>query len=197
MPRDDVPVEVLRELLRLDADTGRLFWLPRPREMFATQRAFATWNARYAGQEAFTSDDGRGYRVGAIFNRNYRSHRVIFALHHGRWPEGDVDHRDTDPSKNLPENLREATRQQNLQNSNGKAGTSRFRGVSWYPASRKWTARCTDGDGKPRYLGRFADEEEAARAYDRAAREWHGEFTRLNLPQRMPRELQRPFRLRS
>jgi len=50
----DLPTpERLRQLLRYEPETGLLFWLARPREMFSTQRAFSTWNARFAGQQAF------------------------------------------------------------------------------------------------------------------------------------------------
>jgi hypothetical protein len=35
---------------------------------------------------------------------------------------------------------------------------------------------------KSHYIGIFKDEEEAARAYDKAARELHGEFAALNFP---------------
>jgi hypothetical protein len=62
----------------------------------------------------------------------------------------------------------------------GKAG-SKYQGVSWDKSSNKWVAsiRC---DGKRHSLGRFEDEEKAARAYDRAARAHHGEKARLNFP---------------
>jgi hypothetical protein len=59
--------------------------------------------------------------------------------------------------------------------------TSGYKGVSWHKRSRQWQARITL-DRKSRYLGCFATREEAARAYDAAARELHGEFARLNFP---------------
>lgn len=46
----------------------------------------------------------------------------------------------------------------------------------------RWTARLCH-NGARIHLGYYADESEAARAYDRAAREYHGEYARLNFPQ--------------
>jgi hypothetical protein len=50
--------------------------------------------------------------------------------------------------------------------------TSQHRGVSWHQTRGKWQARISV-DGKIRHLGCFADESEAARAFDAAHRQ-HG-----------------------
>ena len=51
------------------------------------------------------------------------------------------------------------------------ATSSKFWGVHWDRRDKKWQARYTDADGKRRCVGRFDDEEEAARARDRAVRD--------------------------
>ena len=56
------------------------------------------------------------------------------------------------------------------------SGSSKHRGVSWHKANGKWMARiCVAGSGQATlYSGPC--EEEAARAYDRAAYHLHGRY---------------------
>jgi hypothetical protein len=59
----------ISKLLKYDPETGKLFWLPRPVEMFSdaflgSEWSAKKWNTRYAGKEAFTALDGRGYHYG-------------------------------------------------------------------------------------------------------------------------------------
>lgn len=95
----------------------------------------------------------------------------------------DVDHKDGDGLNNQSENLRDATRQENMQARLRKAqGTSsRFRGVCWHRLRRKWVANIML-NGKGRYLGLFIAEIDAARAYDRAAAELFGSRACPNFP---------------
>ena len=89
-----------------------------------------------------------------------------------------VDHANRDPLDNRKKNLRLCTHAQNCANakkSKGAKGT--FKGVAPTPRGT-WTAQV---GGKPKtYLGVFQTQEEAARAYDIAARERYGEFASLN-----------------
>jgi hypothetical protein len=95
----------------------------------------------------------------------------------------EVDHKNGDGLDNRRENLRLCTRGQNACNARktNRARSSRFKGVSWDRANRKWAAQICK-DYQNRLIGRFDDEEEAARAYDEQAKILHGEFARLNFP---------------
>lgn len=57
--------------------------------------------------------------------------------------------------------------------------SSKYKGTCWDKSKRRWLAYI--GAGKDRiYLGRFTGEEDAARAYDKAAKLKYGEFASLN-----------------
>lgn len=96
-------------------------------------------------------------------------------------PSVRVDHRNLDGLDNRRANLRPATHSQNLANVPKRRGSSAYKGVYWNRKLGKWSAYI-QVDGKSRYLGVFLDEDEAARARDRAASEAFGEFARLNFP---------------
>ena len=92
-----------------------------------------------------------------------------------------VDHINTDSLDNRKANLRLATHSQNSCNSRrDKSNTlSRYRGVSFSKRKQKWFAAIR-ANGKKIWLGYFDNEIDAARAYDNAAKRYHGEFARLN-----------------
>jgi len=94
----------------------------------------------------------------------------------------EVDHVNGDGLDNRRDNLRDATGRNSYNTRRHRDGASRYKGVSWYAARSKWTAQITL-QGRKRHLGYFSVEEDAARAYDVAARKHHGAFGRYNFPQ--------------
>lgn len=104
-------------------------------------------------------------------------------MHHLIMGPGLVDHVDRDGLNNQRSNLRMATQTQNAGNRISLPGTSsRFKGVCRIKNNGLWRASiCING--RTKFLGEYTSEEDAARAYDRAAPGHFGEFARLNFPE--------------
>jgi len=136
-----IPVEHLALILRLEPETGQIYWLRREPSLFKAARDAAAWNTRYAGRRAFTYLGALGYPSGRILGRQMEAHRIIFALHHGRWPSGEVDHINGDRADNRPVNLRDVSHQENTRNARKPYNnTSGVVGVRWDKKTRKWHA---------------------------------------------------------
>lgn len=96
------------------------------------------------------------------------------------WPE--TDHRNGNGLDNQRANLRLATRSQNMGNGGNRANnTSGYKGAHWRADTGRWRALITV-EYRRIYLGYFDSAEDAARAYDAAARDLFGEFAALNFP---------------
>lgn len=102
-------------------------------------------------------------------------HRLILGLNSE--DKRLVDHKDRNGLNNQRSNLRIATRSQNGFNYPPTEGS--YKGVSWDAAREKWKAQIMI-DRKQINIGRFDDPIEAAKAYDRIAKERLGEFAYLN-----------------
>jgi len=172
MSNDIHPAEVAA-LISYDPVTGKFHWKPRPSALFNTARAAKTWNTRFAGAETCTTDNGKGYRTVAIFGRAYKAHRLAWAIVHGEWPTGEIDHLDHNPSNNCLENLRDVSRKENLRNRPPqKNNSSGHVGINWQADCKAWTASI-GVDGRSIYLGLFQDKD-AAIAARRAAEQRYG-----------------------
>lgn len=155
------PADIHLHLI-LDAETGRLFWREdRPSEHFPSQKRVGI-AATYSG-EAFTAITNAGYKSGNLCGRKYLAHRVVWAMTHGAWPEGEIDHINRVRTDNRPANLRDVSRSVNAKNASlSKANTSGACGV--YPRpSGKWCARIRI-NGRNKYLGTFQTFENALAA---------------------------------
>lgn len=154
--------EELRKLLRYEHLAGLLFWRERTPDMFrvtagrTAEHACNNWNSRYAGKEALRHKTEDGYLTGRIFDKPFKSHRVIWAMVHGEWPEAHIDHINHDKSDNRIDNIRSISHAENQKNKpvwrKNKSGVN---GVSWRPDCEKWVAQISTG-GKNYYLGLYS-----------------------------------------
>ena len=176
-----VSVALLRELVAVDAGSGALTWKPRSPHHFAptakqtAEHKAANWNKRMAGKPALAYRDPRlGYLTGSIFNRHVSAHRVVFALTHGTWPAGEVDHINGKPADNRPANLRDVPHSENLKNAKRAANnTSGTTGVIFDSTHGKWVARIAAAGQSNRHVGCFVSKSDAVAAR-KAAEALHG-----------------------
>lgn len=181
----DLDAKILPKLLRYDPLTGLLYWLPRDQSMFKGTRSWAAkaWNSQWAGKQAFTAvkEEDNRYYIGAIFGDLYRASRVIWALHHGKWPEHHLDHINGDTLDNRLENLRDVPNMVNHRNETmSKNNTSGFNGVYWDKQTGKWRAMIKV-NFRTIQLGRFVNFDDAVAAR-KAANVTYGFTERHGLP---------------
>lgn len=116
-----------------------------------------------------------GYLYGCVNGSKVYMHRLAWLLHTGSWPAAEIDHRNGVRHDNRIENLREATRRENMQNQRAARVSnlsSRFIGVNWMKTKAKWRAEIRI-NGKKKHLGLFEVEADAAAAYIEAKRLHH------------------------
>jgi hypothetical protein len=152
----------LRQLFNYNPETGELSWKIKRGKCFPGK--------------VITCRNDKGYVLVRLNDRNYRVHRIIWAMVYDKWPEFEIDHINGIRDDNKIDNLREATRAQNMKNLvtpvTNKTG---FKGVSWHKAAQKWQAHIR-ADGINYYLGIFDNPEDAHKAYVEASQKMHGIF---------------------
>ena len=159
MQREIITKEYLETILNYSPSTGIFVWLK---------------NNKQAGYLT------HGYRKICILGKKYYEHRLAYLYMVGEWPEFEVDHINNIRNDNKWCNLRLATSEQNSFNKpKQKNSVSKYKGIRWHKKTKKWQVRLYI-NRKTKYLGYYDCEIEAAKAYNTAALNYHGEFAFLN-----------------
>jgi len=161
----------------------------RPWKLEAVRFIELTWG-KYAIVDAEDYDRLNSYKWCAVkegcswYAKTFRRdgfplpmHRLITGAPKGFF----VDHENHNGLDNRKQNLRLCTRAQNNRNQRPYGKTSRYKGVSRYKRTNRYIAAICY-QGKRFHLGYFKDEIDAAKAYDKKARELFGRFAYLNFP---------------
>ena len=158
------PLEVLDLEFEIDYEAGVLRWR-RPRKHGVRNPD------RVAG-----SLHHLGYICVKFAGRKISAHRIVWKLHHREEPPAQIDHKNGVRSDNRPDNLREATNEENQANSRlKKSNTSGHKGVSWSKSDQRWRVRC-QSHGRT-WQGNFKTLDAAAAAVKVARERLCGEFT--------------------
>ncbi|ATS93616.1 homing endonuclease [Pectobacterium phage DU_PP_I] len=157
-------VSLFLEYFRYDPLTGYLYWKK------GKQRV-------KEGQLAQTPDSG--YLTTVLNGRHHRTHRIIWCLHNGPLAAGVViDHKDRNKVNNLLDNLRVATRGENMQNTKLRSDNSLgHKGIHQRENGRFRVA--VSASGKRTSVGTFGTLEEAIVERDKAYLRIQGEFRRV------------------
>lgn len=160
-------ISELREVLSYDPVTGKITWLQ--------DRIGANGSVRAKAGDEAGSLHTSGYRYISINGERMLAHRVAWALHYGCWPEGDIDHRNEIKSENWIDNLRGATRSNNMSN---RGPTKRNKlGAKGVELTRTGRYAVKIWKNYKRFhVGTFDTIAEASQAYDAEAKRLHGEF---------------------
>ena len=150
----------------------------RLRELFAYKNGKLFWNksgnGRKVGDEAGMITE-KGYRRIRVDGNLHMAHRLVWAYHFDDAPEY-IDHIDGNKLNNSIDNLRSATKIQNVYNiplrKNNKSGV---KGVYWAAREQKWAAELSINK-QIRRIGYFDDLEFAELVAIEARNKYHGAF---------------------
>ena len=126
MPFIPIPLDWVNEYLELapELESG-LRWKKAPAN-----------NKKYMLGQMAGSLGARGYWKIRMQGKDYRCHRVVWALENQLNPHLTVDHKNRDKSNNSASNLRLADMFLQAQNRRWLGGTSRYPGVALLPSGR-------------------------------------------------------------
>ena len=146
----DLTQELVGKVLRYDPISGTLIWISN----LHSKRAVP--NSRAGSLVKST-----GYRNISLFGRTYLEHHLIWFIHYGVWPSGQIDHVNQQRDDNRIVNLRDVSKAENARNRtrnpNSKLGEH---GIWFNKRTHKYVAEITL-NGKKVYQKSFTDLDQA------------------------------------
>lgn len=156
--------ETVKKLFHYDAQSGMLLWRN------GNGRNVKPW------QQA-NSLNSNGYYAVKINGINYSVHRIIWLYVNGKFPNGDIDHKNRIRNDNRLCNLRDVSRTDNAQNiSLPRHNKSGHIGVSWFKKHKAWTVYIKVNK-KNKWLGCYKNLNDAIAARKAGERQFY------NLPE--------------
>jgi len=162
------PLDLLRQLLRYDFESGDFYWIPRQPEMFtqgvrSNKHNCNIWNAKWAHKKAGSLQ--HGYVAISINGKTYLANRIAYSIYHNEQlsTKIEIDHINRIKSDNRIINLRKVTHEKNMKNQGKKSNnTSGQTGVHWHKINKKWVATIRPNN-KFIYLGQYEKYDEAVK----------------------------------
>jgi len=132
MAKPIITQQFIKHILNYNPLTGVFIWkIERPGK--ARKGNVAGYSRKYK-----SSID---YRFIGINGIQYREHRLAWLYVFGRFPKGQIDHKDGNSINNRINNLREVTNQDNCKNQSRPVNnTSGCIGVSWRKTDKVWAS---------------------------------------------------------
>ena len=171
-PYPNAPMVMPAAAARLAADATTM--LRHSRHAAAIEAAMQR-NAKQ-GQLVNAVLSGCGYKEIRFRGCRLYAHRVVFALHYGRWPTPRCDHIDGNKTNNRADNLRECSASEN--GHNGKMhrdNATGVKGVFRYVRSGYGTEVMSNGVRHRKWFRRLED---AAAHVKQLREQLHGDFAR-------------------
>lgn len=135
---------------------------------YLTWKALPSSRVRFSVGDRAGTGDSDGYLRFYLDGNVLKVHRVVWFLHHKKWPVGDTDHKDGNRTNNLIGNLRDISHQENMENrakanSNNRLGSTAVPGVGYIPSKNVYQVRISKG-GKSIHCKVYRTLEEANKA---------------------------------
>jgi hypothetical protein len=171
MATADLTAQRLREVFNYNKETGEFTWVSDFKMFYG--------GVRYKSGSTAGGPRKHGYIGISVDGKRYLAHVLAWLYVTGSFPYGDIDHIDGDPRNNRFENLRDVSRQVNIENriranNNNSSG---FLGVSRAATkSERWVASI-HSCGKKYHVGIYKTKEQAHQAYLEAKRLIHSGCT--------------------